>query len=635
MNSDLVLKKQFEDVSSQIKSKQSSIPESVSPLIDVLLSLFQIMFEMSSNQNRELRQSIEKQTQTIDNQTQTIEKQTQTIDNQTQTIQTLIQELEKTRQEKLKNDEIIKTLKTLLKSKTVDLDSLKRLLFQGGREQKKDSTAKSDKTPKSENKKNSSQRNRQSNSEKTKDCDVSISNYITNDGKTLNAQNEEEASKEIPQEIEIEGQKFRFTGWKVSRITTEKIETTAKITSYVPVYEPIVDATLAKGSALPKQIEGFNPEKDFLPKTLIGFNLMSKMVEERMQNRLPMNRIANAFSKACSFNITRQQLARYFIFSAEWIQPAYEYLKEKVLSSRIIHLDESFIHCQEEDNNRQYVLVFTSDNGCFFHYTNSRSQTIPFSILQNHFDGDQWVDNNGDEVVISTDGWYDLEWLRDPNGNYKATLVGCMVHLRRYFWDVYNAHANHIDETCDDYIISKQVVNLLKFIFHKDKECQTVEERTQTRKFGEVRAKFDEIKKVIDETYNKMLECKNPSELYTSKFIKAVKYARNQWEKFSRIMEDGNIPLSNSEAERSIRDFAVLRHSTASGFASIKGAESVAVFSSFHETCKKFGVPLGKYLEFLFRNMGIYKHKVNNDNMSIEEKNKLLESSMPWNFKKV
>lgn len=230
MNSDLVLKKQFEDVSSQIKSKQSSIPESVSPLIDVLLSLFQIMFEMSSNQNRELRQSIEKQTQTIDNQTQTIEKQTQTIDNQTQTIQTLIQELEKTRQEKLKNDEIIKTLKTLLKSKTVDLDSLKRLLFQGGREQKKDSTAKSDKTPKSENKKNSSQRNRQSNSEKTKDCDVSISNYITNDGKTLNAQNEEEASKEIPQEIEIEGQKFRFTGWKVSRITTEKIENTAKIT---------------------------------------------------------------------------------------------------------------------------------------------------------------------------------------------------------------------------------------------------------------------------------------------------------------------------------------------------------------------------------------------------------------------
>lgn len=313
----------------------------------------------------------------------------------------------------------------------------------------------------------------------------------------------------------------------------------------------------------------------------------------------------------------------------------YEYLKERVLSSKIIHLDESFIHCQEEENSRQYVLVFSSDNGCFFHYTNSRSQSIPFEILQNHFDGNQWVDNNGDNVVISTDGWYDMEWLRAPNGNYKATLVGCMVHLRRYFWDVYNAHINHIDKTSEDYVISNQIVNLLKFIFHKDKECLTVEHRTQTRKFGEVREKFDEIKKVIDDIYKKLKECKNPSELYTSKFIKAVKYAHNQWEKFSRIMDDGNIPLSNSDAERSIRDFAVLRHSTASGFASIKGAESVAVFSSFHETCKKFGVQLGHYLEFLFRNMGKYKEKLHDDNISLEEKNMILESCMPWNFKKL
>ena len=52
-------------------------------------------------------------------------------------------------------------------------------------------------------------------------------------------------------------------------------------------------------------------------------------------------------------------------------------------------------------------------------------------------------------------------------------------------------------------------------------------------------------------------------------------------------MDDGNAPLDNSDSERSIRDFAVLRHSTASGFASIRGEKSTAVFSSFHETCKK------------------------------------------------
>lgn len=60
-------------------------------------------------------------------------------------------------------------------------------------------------------------------------------------------------------------------------------------------------------------------------------------------------------------------------------------------------------------------------------------------------------------------------------------------------------------------------------------------------------------------------------------------------------MEDGNIPLSNSEAERSIRDFAVLRHSTASGFASIKGAESVA-FSFIIVATIKFVVIIKEFL---------------------------------------
>lgn len=54
--------------------------------------------------------------------------------------------------------------------------------------------------------------------------------------------------------------------------------------------------------------------------------------------------------------------------------------------------------------------------------------------------------------------------------------------------------------------------------------------------------------------------------------------------KFERIMEDGNIPLDNSEAERAVRDIAVLRSSTGSGAASIEGAKALAIFSSFHET---------------------------------------------------
>ncbi|MBQ5445590.1 MAG: hypothetical protein IIT48_02845 [Lachnospiraceae bacterium] len=76
-----------------------------------------------------------------------------------------------------------------------------------------------------------------------------------------------------------------------------------------------------------------------------------------------------------------------------------------------------------------------------------------------------------------------------------------MVHLRRYFWDVYDVHKNHKNENSEDYIISEQIINLLKFIFHKEKECKTAEERTKIRKEGDVREKFNEIKKRVDECY--------------------------------------------------------------------------------------------------------------------------------------
>ena len=541
---------------------------------------------------------------------------------------------------------MIKTLKTLVKSKNVDLDALKRLLFQGGGEQKDEPKADEQTEKQQPKRKNSPTRNRQSNSEKFDHCDVEQPRYLDKDGKPLTATTRDEASEEIPQQFEKDGKKYAFKGWKARPPKIKTVTTTIKVTTYVPVYEEVresLDTEIssgldADGHGLVKtpiaRIVGVNPEEDFLKNTVFGYDWMAEQVACRMTNRIPMNRIAQAVTEACGFRVTRQQLARYFVVASEWVNSAYEHLMGCVLDSRIIHLDETFIHCQEEENNRQYMIVFTSERGCAYFYANTRSQTVPFSILQNHFDGDRWVDNEGNTVVISTDGWYNVEWLVDAEGKVTAVLVGCMVHLRRYFWDVYDVHENHKNVDSEDYKISEQIINNLKFIFHRDKEYKTIEERTKARKEGDIREKFEEIKKVVDEYYNKMMECKNPSQEYTAKFIKAIKYAHNQWEKFARIMEDGAIPLDNSDAERAIRDFAVLRHSTASGFGSIKGAKAVAIFSSFHETCKKHGVRLREYLEILFSYIGLHRRELGNPDISDEEKNEILEKAMPWNFKK-
>ena len=88
---------------------------------------------------------IEKLTSTIQEQTSTIQKQTEAFQNQAKKVEEqenriseLLDLLKKADSELSDSKKLVKTLKTLLSSKEVDLDALRRLLFQGGREQKKD-----------------------------------------------------------------------------------------------------------------------------------------------------------------------------------------------------------------------------------------------------------------------------------------------------------------------------------------------------------------------------------------------------------------------------------------------------------------------------------------------------------------
>ena len=116
MISEEEIKSQFDSAVEQLKGKLSSLPESISILVNILISSFYALFEFATNK-----------------------------------IQELTDELKLKNQENLKLHELIKSLKTLLKSKDVDIDAMKRLLFQGGREQKEQS-APQEKTEKPQSK---------------------------------------------------------------------------------------------------------------------------------------------------------------------------------------------------------------------------------------------------------------------------------------------------------------------------------------------------------------------------------------------------------------------------------------------------------------------------------------------------
>ena len=130
------IKAQFDSVVEQLNGELSTLPESVSPLVNLLIATFNMLFEITANQTDNLKVSINSLKQTIEQQTQTIEQQTQTIENLTKSNQELLENQGQKNQQILQFQELIKSLRTLLHSKNVDLDALRRLVFQGGREQK-------------------------------------------------------------------------------------------------------------------------------------------------------------------------------------------------------------------------------------------------------------------------------------------------------------------------------------------------------------------------------------------------------------------------------------------------------------------------------------------------------------------
>lgn len=91
------IKQQLEDVSARLEPMLSSLPEEASLLIRLQMSMFKVLFELTSIQNKQLRGAIETLTKQMD---------------------ALLQKLEQASGEKAELKNFVKTLGTMLRSKT-------------------------------------------------------------------------------------------------------------------------------------------------------------------------------------------------------------------------------------------------------------------------------------------------------------------------------------------------------------------------------------------------------------------------------------------------------------------------------------------------------------------------------------
>lgn len=256
-------------------------------------------------------------------------------------------------------------------------------------------------------------------------------------------------------------------------------------------------------------------------------------------------------------NSTLSRMAGLVAASLESIQA--EILKELKVTDLALHLDETPWKIQNKDEKDGYMWVVSNRYGSHYLFKPTRSGQVVKEFLDGY---------NGPVVTDGYSGYNVLQEAAIPQ-------AFCWAHGRREFIKIED-HDPSVKPILDD--IDK--------LFEIEREAKSFEELANIRRTKSL--------VVVNDLNRKLLE-EFPKSRPGSQKRKAIEYLTKRWDGFTLFLGDIRIPLSNNEAERTIRH-AVVGRKNYYGSGNHAGGETAATLFSIIETCKKNDLDPRTYL---------------------------------------
>ncbi len=174
--------------------------------------------------------------------------------------------------------------------------------------------------------------------------------------------------------------------------------------------------------------------------------------------------------------------------------------------------------------------------------------------------GEKLADYGG---PILTDGYNSYDKVLEEANVPRAY---CWAHARREFLPL-EGHDPSV----------KPILDVMDQIFAVEREAKD---------FVHLKALREEKSRGLIARLKLLLLQEYPRSREGSQKRKAILYLQSRWSGFTRFLEDTRIPLSNNEAERTIRH-AVMGRKNYYGSGSHSGAETAATLFTVIESCKK------------------------------------------------
>ena len=188
---------------------------------------------------------------------------------------------------------------------------------------------------------------------------------------------------------------------------------------------------------------------------------------------------------------------------------------------------------------------------------------------------------------------------------YEAGRVkeaACMAHVRRQFFDLYEAHKSPV---------AKEALERIAALYAIEEEIrgEAVDQRREVRN-QRSRPLLNSLKQWLEETLTKLSK--------KSDTARAVRYALGRWDALLRFCDDGRVEIDNNAAERSLRK-VVLGRKNYLFAGSDRGGERAAAIYSLIGTAKLNGLDPEGYLRNVLSR--IPDHPINR-----------VEELLPWNL---
>lgn len=298
----------------------------------------------------------------------------------------------------------------------------------------------------------------------------------------------------------------------------------------------------------------------FVPGSSYSIEFATSVVVDKYLNHIPLERQTRMMASLGLKDMHTKVLYNLCRLASVYLEEVVEKIKKEILSSSMIHSDETRWPINNKKDSDGFMWIVANNRGSYYRFEPTRSGKVIKETLEGYV---------GNVMTDGYSGYYQFKSSSDKK------LCMCHAHARRYFWDIKDTNPD-----CEE------IIEMWKVLFSYEHMAKDFDQ------LKDVREKYS---RPLVEKMQVWLQEKYVESREETSFRTAIKYCINHWSELTKFLEDPQIPLTNNEAERTIRQ-AVMGRKNFYGSRSIDGADVAAVMYTVIESCKKVELDPREYL---------------------------------------